>query len=154
TSFGKQTAVEQRIWLAPAEGARLGVRRSFATSSLLLPENNSLVKEPRCDAGSQKSHAMIPMSNALSAAVTASSRAPAWNRWRDDYNPSRGLDLARCVTLLEQYQRGEMADPQWTYFFLEQSDPDLFAILERREAALLELDWEIKVAEEVSSEQW
>lgn len=68
-----------------------------------------------------------------------------YNRWRERYNPLRQLTISRAVTLLESYQRGEMADPQWTYFFIEQSDPDLFAILERREAALLELDWNIKL---------
>lgn len=69
-----------------------------------------------------------------------------YNRWRERYNPLRSLTIARAVTLLESYQRGEMADPQWTYFFIEQSDADLFAIIERREAALLELDWNIKLA--------
>jgi phage gp29-like protein len=67
-----------------------------------------------------------------------------YNRWRERYNPLRQLTISRAATLLESYQRGEMADPQWAYFFIEGSDPDLFAILERREAALLELDWNIK----------
>jgi phage gp29-like protein len=72
------------------------------------------------------------------------SRITQYNRWRERYNPLRGLNVSRAVTLLEQYQRGEMADPQWAYFFIEQRDADLFAILERREAALLELPWSIK----------
>jgi hypothetical protein len=85
---------------------------------------------------------------ALTGATTAGNRARQWNRWRERYNPLRGLNIARCVTLLEQYQRGEMADPQWVYFFIEQSDADLFAILERREAAILQLDWDIKLVSE------
>jgi phage gp29-like protein len=80
----------------------------------------------------------------LMGSSSAGNRARAWNRWRERYNPLRGLNVSRCVTLLEQYQRGEMADPQWVYFFVEQSDADLFAILERRESALLQLDWNIK----------
>ncbi len=81
----------------------------------------------------------------LTGASTGGNRTRQWNRWRERYNPLRGLNISRCVTLLEQYQRGEMADPQWAYFFIEQSDADLFAILERREAALLQLDWNIKL---------
>jgi hypothetical protein len=84
----------------------------------------------------------------LTGATTGGNRARQWNRWRERYNPLRGLNIARCVTLLEQYQRGEMADPQWVYFFIEQSDADLFAILERREAAILQLDWDIKIVSE------
>jgi hypothetical protein len=75
---------------------------------------------------------------------TGSRRSHLWDR--EYYNPLRGLNVARCITLLEQYQRGEMADPQWVYHFIEQSDADLFAILERREAALLQLDWEVRIA--------
>ena len=75
---------------------------------------------------------------------TGRGRSRLWDR--EYYNPLRGLNIARCVTLLEQYQRGEMADPQWAYYFVEQSDADLFAILTRREAALLQLDWEVRIA--------
>lgn len=82
----------------------------------------------------------------LMGASTAGNRTRAWNRWRERYNPLRGINISRCATLMEQYQRGEMADPQWVYFFIEQGDADLFAILERREAALLQLDWNIKLA--------
>jgi len=81
----------------------------------------------------------------LAGATSTGNRARQWNRWRERYNPLRGLNIARAVTLFEQYQRGEMADPQWVYYFIEGADADLFAILERREAALLQLDWNIKL---------
>lgn len=67
-----------------------------------------------------------------------------YNRWRERYNPLRGLNIARAVALLEQYQRGELADPCWTYFFIENTDADLFALVERRTSALMELDWSVK----------
>jgi len=88
----------------------------------------------------------ITTATILTGSNPGGNRTRAWNRWRERYNPLRGLNISRSVTLLEQYQRGEMADPQWVYFFIEQSDADLFAILERREAALLQLDWNIKLA--------
>lgn len=74
------------------------------------------------------------------------SMRPAAQRWREQYNPLRNLTLDRAVALLEAYQRGEMADVQWAYYFLEQTDPDLFALVERRTSAILELDWSIKSA--------
>jgi phage gp29-like protein len=71
-------------------------------------------------------------------------RVATWNRWRERLNPLRQLSVSRVVTLLEQYQRGEMAEPQWTFFFIEMTDEDLVALAERRTSALLELDWNAK----------
>jgi len=70
------------------------------------------------------------------------------NKWRDSYNPLRSLTLARAVALQEAYNRGEMADLQWTYMFIEQADPDLLALVERRTSAIMELDWNIKLMPE------
>ncbi len=70
------------------------------------------------------------------------------NKWRETYNPLRGLTLARAVSMAESFQRGDMADLQWTYFFVEQTDPDLFALVERRASALLEMDWNVKLVSE------
>ena len=72
-------------------------------------------------------------------------RQRATNRWRERFNPLRGLTVSRAIMLLEQWQRGEFADPAWTYFFIEGTDPDLFALCERRSSALLELDWSVKL---------
>lgn len=68
----------------------------------------------------------------------------AANRSREQYNPLRGLTIARAVSLLEQGQRGEFADLMWTYRFVEETDPDLLALVERRTAALCEMDYNIK----------
>ncbi|NQT92404.1 MAG: DUF935 family protein [Lentisphaerae bacterium] len=70
------------------------------------------------------------------------------NRWRDQYNPLRGLTIARAISLLEAGQHGEFADLQWTYEFIEQTDPDLLTLVERRTAALTEMDWDIKIVNE------
>lgn len=68
----------------------------------------------------------------------------AADRSREQYNPLRGLTIARAVALLEQGQRGEFADLMWTYRFVEETDPDLLALVERRTAALCEMDYNIK----------
>lgn len=80
--------------------------------------------------------------------LTLSRKVAQANRWREQYNPLRGLTIARAVALLECYFRGEMADLQWCYFFIEQTDPDLFALVERRTSAITSLDWNIKVTPE------
>ena len=63
---------------------------------------------------------------------------------REQYNPLRSLTIARAVSLLEAGQRGEYADLMWTYWFVEQTEPILGTILERRSSALMDMDWEIK----------
>lgn len=88
------------------------------------------------------------MKNPISTCSTRGLRADrlvcAANRWREQYNPLRYLTLDRAVALLEAYQRGDMADVQWAFHCVEQADPELFALVERRSSALLALDWTIK----------
>ena len=69
-------------------------------------------------------------------------------KWREDLNPLRGLTIARAVQLLESAQRGEFADVQWTYDFIEQSDPVLLALCERRTSAICEMDYNIQLVDE------
>jgi phage gp29-like protein len=66
------------------------------------------------------------------------------NGWREFYNPLRGLSLPKLVGLLEAGERGQYADLQWMYYYMERSDPMVFAILQRRRAALLDSDWDIR----------
>ncbi len=68
----------------------------------------------------------------------------AANRWRDQYNPTRGLTIERAADLLEAGERGEYADLQWLYRFVEKRDTTLAALLARYDGGLLKLDWEIK----------
>ncbi len=69
-------------------------------------------------------------------------------KWREDLNPLRGLTIARAVQLLESGQRGEYADLQWTYEFIESSDPVLLALCERRTSAICEMDYNIQLVDE------
>lgn len=68
----------------------------------------------------------------------------AANRWRDQYNPTRGLTIERAANLLEAGERGEYADLQWLYRFVEKRDTTLAALLARYDGGLLKLDWTIK----------
>ena len=66
------------------------------------------------------------------------------NRWRDQFNPLRGISQQRVNTLLESGERGQYADLQWFYYFMERTDPMVFAVTERRRSALLDSDWDIR----------
>jgi phage gp29-like protein len=65
--------------------------------------------------------------------------------WRDGYNPLRGLGLPRLVSWLEAGERGQLTDLQWFYYYMERSDPMIYAVMQRRRAALLSVDWDIRV---------
>ena len=67
-----------------------------------------------------------------------------YRKWRDQFNPLRGLTIKKAVTLLEQSQRGIFADYQWTCRLMERRFPELSALISRRVSALMEMDWEIK----------
>lgn len=68
----------------------------------------------------------------------------AANRWRENYDPMRGLHMRRVVELLELGQRGDTAWLQWTFRFIERRNPTLSGLLSRCEAPLAHFDWSIK----------
>ena len=67
------------------------------------------------------------------------------NRWREFYNPLRGLSLPKVLSMLEAGERGQFADLEWFYYYMERSDPMIFSIIQRRRAALMDSDWDIRV---------
>jgi len=71
-----------------------------------------------------------------------------WDRAREWHNPLRHFSLQRAISLSEAYPRGEFADLMWTmgapFNGIETADADLLAIIERRTAALGEMDWNAK----------
>lgn len=71
------------------------------------------------------------------------------NSWRDQYNPLRHLTIRRAVSLLEAGERGELADLQWTYRFIEMQDATLGALVDRRTSAIQKLDWNIKLRDKI-----
>jgi phage gp29-like protein len=66
------------------------------------------------------------------------------NAWRDAYNPLRGMTLQRLLGLLDAGERGQYADLQWFYHYMERSDAMVFSVMQRRKAALLSCDWDVK----------
>jgi phage gp29-like protein len=66
------------------------------------------------------------------------------NAWREAYNPLRGMSLPRLLALLDAGERGQYADLQWFYHFMERSDAMVFSVMQRRRAALLGCDWDIR----------
>jgi phage gp29-like protein len=69
----------------------------------------------------------------------------AANRWRENYNPLRGLTMRRAVELFELGQRGDTAYLQWTYRFIERRNPTLSGLISRCEAPFASFDWSINV---------
>lgn len=82
--------------------------------------------------------------------VSGASSTPAFSKGtvspsREQTNPLRSLTIARAISLMESAQRGEFLELQWLYWFVEQTDPLLIALQERRYGRLAEMDWECKV---------
>jgi phage gp29-like protein len=65
--------------------------------------------------------------------------------YRDSTNPLRGLNMPRLVGLQESGERGEYADLQWFYYYMERSDAMIHSVIQRRRAALLSLDWDVRM---------
>jgi len=59
----------------------------------------------------------------------------------------RGLPLERLVSMLEAGERGDYADLQWFFQQMERSEPMIFAVIQRRLAALLSVEWDIHTLE-------
>ncbi len=53
--------------------------------------------------------------------------------------------MPKLISLLEAGERGEYADLQWFYYYMERSDAMIYSVLQRRRAALLAVDWDIRV---------
>lgn len=113
-----------------------------ATRSTLPTARRSPGRAPRGNPG------VVP-NRVRPGALNAQRLVTAANRWRDQYNPLRGLTLERAVSLLEAGDRGEFADLQWTYRFIERRNATCRALIQRRRAALQKLDWEILTPDEL-----
>ena len=70
--------------------------------------------------------------------------------WRAQYNPLRGLTIAQLVAMLEAGERGNYARLQRLYRFVEKRNSTLRAVLQRRQASMTRLDWDIRVASAIS----
>lgn len=80
--------------------------------------------------------------------------APPDDRWRERYNPLRGLTAERARTLVESYHTGQATDLMWALAApmtgVETADPDYLALIERRTARPLEMEWDIRTASDAT----
>ena len=70
------------------------------------------------------------------------------NKWRDLFNPLRGLTMMRAVGYLEEGERGAYADLQWLYRFIEKRNATLRGGKRSLLSAITEMDWDVKTVEE------
>jgi len=67
--------------------------------------------------------------------------------WRDHYNPLRGLTMARIVAMEEAANRGDLADLQWFWRHMLQTDVTVAAAMAKRLSHIDSLDWEVRTIE-------
>jgi len=70
------------------------------------------------------------------------------NKWRDLFNPLRGLSMQRAVGYLEEGERGAYADLQWLYRFIEKRHATLRGGKRSLLSAITEMEWDVKTVEE------
>jgi len=92
--------------------------------------------------------AVASVSNAYAAFGTGKTDATIVRRsnlWRDNYNPLRGLVMARLITIFEAAERGAFAELQLTLRKAEKRYPVLKGFVERLLCSVEELGWDVKV---------
>lgn len=72
----------------------------------------------------------------------------AVDKWRAQFNPLRGLNTQRAVTLLDGGEGGAYADLMWTYRRVEKREPTLRGLKRLRIAAIGKLDWDIRTKDD------
>lgn len=71
------------------------------------------------------------------------------NFWRDNYNPLRGLTIARLLALFEQAERGAFSEIQLTLRKAEKRFPILKGFVEKLLSSIEELDGKVRVKEQL-----
>ena len=71
------------------------------------------------------------------------------NYWRDNYNPLRGLTMARLLALFEQAERGAFVEIQLTLRKVEKRFPVLKGFIEKLLSNIEELDGKVRVKEQL-----
>lgn len=67
--------------------------------------------------------------------------------WLELQNPLRGLTVTKTVQIFDFARAGSYADLQWLYREIENADPILLTVSERRASSLLSRDWDVKAYE-------
>ena len=71
------------------------------------------------------------------------------NFWRDNYNPLRGLTIARVMALFEQAERGAFAETQLTLRKAEKRFPVLKGFMEKLLSSIEGLEGKVRVKEQL-----
>lgn len=71
------------------------------------------------------------------------------NYWRDNYNPLRGLTMARLMALFEQAERGAFAEIQLTLRKAEKRFPVLKGFSEKLLSTIEELEGKVRIKEQL-----
>jgi len=71
------------------------------------------------------------------------------NLWRDNYNPLRALTIARLTAIFEAAERGAYAELQLTLRKAEKRFPVLKGFIEKLLSSIEELEWDVKVMEQL-----
>lgn len=79
--------------------------------------------------------------------------ATAVDRWRENYNPLRGLTMQRAVELLELGQRGDTAYLQWCYRFIERRVGVIPSLIASCEAPIAGFAWKVKIKDGLGDDQ-
>lgn len=76
----------------------------------------------------------------------------AADKWRENYNPTRGLTLAAAAEMADRYTSGRYADLMWLlaapFSGVEAVYADLQTIITRRAAALQQIEWRVDTVPE------
>lgn len=67
--------------------------------------------------------------------------------WLELQNPLKGLTVNKTVQIFDYARAGSYADLQWLYREIENADPILLTVSERRASSLLSRDWDVKAYE-------
>jgi phage gp29-like protein len=67
--------------------------------------------------------------------------------WLELQNPLKGLSVTKTVQIFDYARVGSYAELQWLYREIENADPILLTVAERRASSMLSRDWDIKVVE-------
>jgi phage gp29-like protein len=84
------------------------------------------------------------------AKATAPLFTPHRLPYREYVNPLRSLTIERLVPMLERADRGDYADIQWLYRFVEKRHPILTALIARYEAGMRNMEWRIDTVSDKS----
>jgi phage gp29-like protein len=96
--------------------------------------------------------AVFPSSSFSSSPGTASDQQDLVRRsnfWRDNYNPLRGLTIARLMALFEQAERGAFSEIQLTLRKAEKRFPVLKGFAEKLLSSIESLDGRVRVKEQL-----